>query len=75
MAERLPPSGRSYPLHFRDSVAIAGSSYEKASRRLNEPGVGLHVAMHPGNFQALDKNSTWSNLLDKAEQLQAIVRA
>ena len=34
-----------------------------------------HVAMRPGKRRALDKNSPWGSLLDKAEQLKASVRA
>ena len=31
--------------------------------------------MRPGKSRALDKNSPWGNLLDKAEQMKASVRA
>ena len=31
--------------------------------------------MRPGKRRALDKNSPWGNLLDKAEQMKASVRA
>ena len=34
-----------------------------------------HVAMLPGKRRALDKNSPWGSLLDKAEQMKASVRA
>jgi IS5 family transposase len=38
-------------------------------------GVNWHVTMRPGKRRALNRNSPWGSLQDKAEQLKASVRA
>ena len=51
--------GRSL-LHGEESVVFADEGAAKRS-------VDWHVAMRPGKRWALDKQSPWGNLLDKAE--------
>ena len=51
------------------------AGYQGATKRAKATGVDWHVAMRPGKRRALDKNSPWGNLLDKAEQMKANVRA
>jgi transposase, IS5 family len=62
-------------LHGEESVVFADAGYQGAAKRREATGVGWHVAMRPGKRRALDKNSPWGSLLDKAEQLKASVRA
>jgi IS5 family transposase len=62
-------------LHGEESVVFADAGYQGASQRAEATGVDWHVAMRPGKRQALDKQSPWGSLLDKAEQLKASVRA
>lgn len=44
-------------------------------KRPEATGGDWHVAMRPGKHRALNKNSPWGSLLEKAEQLKASVRA
>ena len=62
-------------LHGQESVVFADAGYQGASKRPEATGVDWHVAMRPGMRRALDKNSPWGSLLDKAEQVKASVRA
>jgi transposase, IS5 family len=62
-------------LHGQESVVFADAGYQGAAKREDATGVQWHVAMRPGKRRALDKNSPWGSLLDKAEQLKASVRA
>ena len=62
-------------LHGQESVVFADAGYQGAAKRAEATGVDWQVAMRPGKRRALDKNSPWSNLLDKAEQLKASVLA
>jgi IS5 family transposase len=62
-------------LHGEESVVFADAGYQGASQRAQATGVDWHVAMRPGKRRALDKQSPWGILLDKAEQLKASVRA
>jgi IS5 family transposase len=62
-------------LHGEESVVFADAGYQGVEKRDEATGVAWHVAMRPGKRRMLDKNSPWSNLLDKAEQLKASVRA
>jgi len=57
------------------AVVFAVAGYQGASQRVEATGVDWHVAMRPGKRRALDKQSPWASLLDKAEQLKASVRA
>jgi IS5 family transposase len=62
-------------LHGDEQVVFADAGYQGATKRPEATGVDWHVAMRPGKRRALDKNSPWGNLLDKAEQMKASVRA
>ena len=62
-------------LHGDEQVVFADAGYQGATKRAEATGVDWHVAMRPGKRRALDKNSPWGNLLDKAEQMKASVRA
>ena len=54
---------------------FADAGYQGAAKRVEATSVDWHVAMRPGKRRALDKQSPWGSLLDKAEQLKASVRA
>ena len=62
-------------LHGEESVVFADAGYRGADKREEATGVQWQVAMRPGKRKVLDKNSPWGNLLDKAEQMKASVRA
>lgn len=62
-------------LHGGESVVFADAGYQGAEKREEATGVRWQVAMRPGKRRALDRNSAWGSLLDKAEQLKASVRA
>jgi len=62
-------------LHGEEEVVFADAGYQGAMKRPEATGVDWKVAMRPGKRRALDKQSPWGNLLDKAEQLKASVRA
>jgi IS5 family transposase len=62
-------------LHGEETVVFADAGYQGATKRDEATGVDWHVAMRPGKRRALDKHSPWGNLLDKAEQIKASVRA
>jgi transposase, IS5 family len=62
-------------LHGEESVVFADAGYQGAAKREEATGVQWHVSMRPGKRRALVTNSPWGNLLDKAEQLKASVRA
>ena len=62
-------------LHGQESVVFADAGYQGAAKREEATGVPWQVAMRPGKRRALDKNSPWGSLLDKAEKLKASVRA
>jgi IS5 family transposase len=62
-------------LHGEEAVVFADAGYQGVDKRDDATGVEWHVAMRPGKRRALDKHSPWGNLLDKAEQLKASVRA
>ena len=62
-------------LHGDEQVVFADAGYQGATKRAEATGVDWHVAMRPGKRRALDKNSPWGNLLDKAEQMKASIRA
>ena len=44
-------------------------------KRPEANGVEWQVAMRPGKRRALDKQTTWGQMLDKAERIKASVRA
>ena len=62
-------------LHGDEAVVFADAGYQGVAKRPEATGVDWHVAMRPGKRRALDKHSPWGDLLDKAEQLKASVRA
>ena len=62
-------------LHGEEIVVFADAGYQGSAKRPEATGVDWHVAMRPGKRWALNKNSPWGSLLDKAEQLKASVRA
>ena len=62
-------------LHGEETVVFADAGYQGSVKRPEATGVNWHVAMRPGKRRALNKNSPWGSLLDKAEQLKASVRA
>jgi IS5 family transposase len=62
-------------LHGEETVVFADAGYQGAIKRPQATGVDWHVAMRPGKRRALNKNSPWGSLLDKAEQLKASIRA
>ena len=62
-------------LHGEENVVFADAGYQGVTKRDEATGVDWHVAMRPGKRRALDKNSPWGSLLDKAEQMKASVRA
>jgi len=62
-------------LHGEETVVFADAGYQGSVKRPEATGVNWHVAMRPGKRRALNKNSPWGNLLEKAEQLKASVRA
>ncbi len=62
-------------LHGDERVVFADAGYQGATKRPEATGVDWHVAMRPGKRRALDKHSPWGNLVDKAEQMKASVRA
>ena len=62
-------------LHGDEQVVFADAGYQGATKRPEATGVDWHVAMRPGKRRALNKNSPWGSLLDKAEQMKASVRA
>ena len=62
-------------LHGEEAVVFADAGYQGAVKRPEATAMDWHVAMRPGKRRALNKNSPWGRLLDKAEQLKASVRA
>ena len=62
-------------LHGQETVVFADAGYQGAAKRAEATGAPWHVAMRPRKRRALDKQSTWGALLDKAEQIKASVRA
>ena len=60
-------------LHGDEKMVFADAGYKGADRREEATGVDWHVAMRPGKRRALDKNTPWGNLLDKAEAMKASV--
>ena len=62
-------------LHGVETDVFADAGYQGASKRPEATGVPWQVAMRPGKRRALDKNTPWGNLLDKAEAMKASVRS
>ena len=62
-------------LHGEEAIVFADAGYQGVEKRPEATGVDWHTAMRPGKRKVLDKNSPWGNLLERAEQLKASVRA
>jgi len=62
-------------LHGEETVVFADAGYQGAMKRPEANGVEWQVAMRPGKRRALDKQTTWGQMLDKAERIKASVRA
>ena len=62
-------------LHGEETIVFADAGYQGVDKRDEATGLQWHVAKRPGKRRALDKHSPWGNLLDKAEQIKASVRA
>ena len=62
-------------LHGNETVVFADAGYQGAAKRVQAVGIDWQVAMRPGKRRALDKQTKWGALLDKAEQLKASARA
>ena len=62
-------------LHGEEEVVFADAGYQGAMKRPEATGVDWKVAMRPGKRRALNKQTPWGNMLEKAEQLKASVRA
>ena len=61
-------------LHGEEQVVFADAGYQGADKREEATGVAWHIAMRPGKRKQ-QKHMPWGDLLDKAEQLKASVRA
>lgn len=62
-------------LHGEETVAFGDAGYWGVHKREEAQGPQQHVAMHPGKRRQLDLTRKWARLLEKAEQLNARVRA
>ena len=62
-------------LHGDEAHAFGGAGYRGVDKREEAQGPRWHVAMQPGKRRKLDLTRKWAQLLDKAEQLKASVRA
>ena len=62
-------------LHGEESVVFGDAGYQGADKRPEATDVDWQVAMRPGKRRALNKNTPWGSLLDKAEAMKASVRA
>jgi IS5 family transposase len=62
-------------LHGQETVAFGDAGYRGVHKRDEAKAPKWHVAMQPGKRRLLDPTSKWAQMLDKAEQLKASVRA
>lgn len=62
-------------LHGDEEQAFGDAGYRGVDKREEAQGPQWHVAMQPGKRRKLDLTRKWAQLLDKAEQLKASVRA
>jgi transposase, IS5 family len=62
-------------LHGEETHAFGDAGYRGVDKRKEAQGPRWHVAMQPGKRRKLDLTRKWAQLLDKAEQLKASVRA
>jgi len=61
-------------LHGEEHMVFADAGYQGADKRQEATGVAWHIAMRPGKRKQ-QQHAPWGELLDKAEQLKASVRA
>ena len=63
-------------LHGQESVAFGETGYQGIEKRANaKPNIKWHIAMRPGIRKALNKSNETDPLIDKAEKLNAGIRA
>ena len=62
-------------LHGDEQDAFGDAGYRGVHKREEAHGPRWHVAMQPGKRRQLDPASKWAQLLERAEQLQASIRA
>lgn len=53
-------------LHSKEAVVFADAGDQSATKRPDATGVDWHVTMRLGKRRALDKQTAWGKLLDKA---------
>lgn len=62
-------------LHGDETMAFGDAGYRGVQKREEAKRPKWHVAMQPGKRRLLDPTSKWAQLLERAEQLKASVRA
>ena len=62
-------------LHGQETAAFGDAGYRGVGKREEAQGPAWFVAMQPGKRKALDTTKKWAQMLEKAEQLKASVRA
>jgi transposase, IS5 family len=62
-------------LHGDEEAAFGDAGYRGVHKRQEARGPKWHVAMQPGKRRQLDPASKWAQLLERAEQLKASIRA
>jgi transposase, IS5 family len=62
-------------LHGEETVAFGDAGYRGVQKREEAKAPKWHVAMQPGKRRQLDPTRKWAQMLEKAEQLKASVRA
>ena len=62
-------------LHCKEVVAFGEAGYRSVAKREQALGLKWHVQCNPGKRRHLDLSSDWAQMLEKAEQLEAGVRA
>lgn len=62
-------------LHGQETAAFGDAGYRGVDKRPEAQGPTWYVAMQPGKRKTLDTTKRWAQMLEKAEQLKAGVRA
>ena len=62
-------------LHGDETAAFGDAGYRSVDKRQEAQGPHWHVAMQPGKRKQLDAKHPWAQMLEKAGQLKASVRA
>ena len=62
-------------LHGQETAAFGDAGYRGVDKRQEAQGPTWFVAMQPGKRRVLDTTRKWAQMLEKAEQLKASVRA